>query len=287
MLNQYLKESENGKYITVQHPDLPAFNMIKVEDGSFIMGDDNSKNEREKPAHNVELSTFYMAEFPVTQELYDAVFAKNVKNQQLYKELRVNPSRFKGKRRPVESINWYESVLFCQKINDILELPQPISGTKDNEILDLKTSGFRLPTEAEWEYAAGGSNYENKNNNNSQPAKTQFSGSDNLDEVGFYRDNNDYETRPVGLKLPNELGLFDMSGNVWEWCWDWYDSEFYKNSKNPNPVNIKKGNYRVLRGGSWLSGAIGSRIAIRDGSTPADRWNSRGFRLVFSLQFTK
>ncbi len=229
--------SNNKKNMIVKLPSL-EFKLVKVQGGTFTMGEG-------KKAHKVELDTFYMAEFPVTQELYEAV-------------MKTNPSKFKGKRRPVETVNWYKSVEFCQKINEILELPQ---GSDDKAKLDLKTKGFRLPTEAEWEYAAGGGA-------RAEHTKQEYAGSNNLNIVGWYSKNANSETRPVGLKMPNKLGLYDMSGNVYEWCWDWSG----KDSK-----------YRVLRGGSWCNDATRSRIAFRNYDFPNFVWNDFGFRLVFSL----
>ena len=240
--NKHLVFSEDKSIITIKHPDLPEFRLIKVKGGEGIIEELHKKTL---------IADFYMAEYQVTQELYQAVTGKN-------------PSAFKGKRRPVEQVNWYDSVKFCQKLNTMLNLPQPVKGNDDKAELDVTKQGYRLPTEAEWEYAANGG----KMDTLQTKIKKQYAGSNHLHQVGWYYGNDDFETRPVGLKFPNQLGLYDMSGNVWEWCWDWYSYEK---------------NYRVLRGGSWDGGTDFSRVSHRIISTPDDEWYYFGFRLVLSF----
>ncbi len=187
-----------------------------------------------------------------------------------------NPSQFQGVNRPVETVSWFDAVKFCNTLN-----PNPICDEHYNFInpqgqntsLLTDVEGFRLPTEAEWEFAARGGKEFSEN-------RLKYAGSNDMDVVGWYDENNGYETKPVGLKLSNELGIFDMSGNVWEWCWDWYDDDFY-NKQGTNPVNFKKGSSRVLRGGSWSSYSHRSGIADRLRNDPSSYWRSRGFRVVF------
>ena len=128
---------------------------------------------------------------------------------------------------------------------------------------------FRLPTEAEWEYAARGG---------SKSKDYKYSGSNNIDDVAWYDGNSSYKTHEVGTKAPNELGLYDMSGNVWEWCSDWYGE--YSSSTQTNPTGPTSGSYRVLRGGSWDSYAEFCRVSYRSSYTPADRYSYNGLRLV-------
>jgi len=257
--NKYIQPQ--GENLIISHPKIPQYRMIKVKGGDGII---------EKLNKKTKLADFYMAEFQVTQELYQAVV--NASSTFKGKE---RASRFQGKRRPVENINWYESVEFCQELNKLLELPQPIKGSDDKAELDMIKPGFRLPTEAEWEYAArGGDNVrqtvETRRGVSLQKngVSQKYAGSNILIEVGWYGDNNLMETRAVGLKLPNPLGLYDMSGNVFEWCWDWYDND--KDS-------------RVLRGGSWYLSAVISRVAIRYVIAPGNRDYLIGLRLVFCL----
>lgn len=258
---------------------IPAFKLIYVEGGEFTMGDGKYDDD---PKHDVEVSSFFMAEHQLTQEIYKEVI-----------KAEKEPSRFKGVNHPVEQVSWIDAVAFCNALNkkiglgDICDTDYNFlnpEGKKTNNITEVV--GFRLPTEAEWEYAARGGHSSPPAGKRSGGGQFEYAGSNTLDDVGWYQKNNDYETKPVGLKFPNQLGLYDMSGNVWEWCWDWYDEDFYKNPNKKNPVNIKNGSSRVLRGGSWGNTADYCRMANRYDNTPDDRWYSNGFRLLLALQFT-
>jgi formylglycine-generating enzyme required for sulfatase activity len=219
--------------------DGTVFDLIFVDGGAFEMGDAKLK---EFP-HSVELSPFFMAKFPVTQALYAAIMKKN-------------PSHFKGENRPVERISWEETQEFILKLNEETQ----------------KT--YRLPTEAEWEFAAKGGNFSEN---------YLFSGSDKLKEVGWFEENSGSETHDVGQKYPNELGLFDMSGNVWEWCGDWYDENYYKNSPQKDPKGANSGSPRVVRGGSWGDSPLCCRSAYRGNFAPSNRGYTLGFRLARSF----
>ena len=175
---------------------LPDLEMLLVEGGTFEMGGaDQDAYDWEKPVHEVRVSSFYMSKYPVTQALWKAVMGEAT-----------NPSLFRGDKRPVESVLWEEVQEFIATLNK-----------KTNQ-------KYRLPTEAEWEYAAKGG-IKNKDIEN----YFLYSGSNKLKEVGWYRENSYMETKEVGLLRPNALGICDMSGNVWEWCQDWYGgSEYYQ-----------------------------------------------------------
>ena len=222
--------------------------MVRVPGGSFTMGSNDGESD-EKPPHSVSVSTFYIGETEVTQELWKDVMGDN-------------PSDFKkGDNYPVENVSWNDCQTFIKKLNE-------------------KTGkNFRLPTEAEWEFAARGG----------KSGGTKYSGSDNLAEVAWYGwwDDNDKNrtittqtTLPVAQKNPNSLGIYDMSGNVWEWCNDWYAFDYYKNSPSNNPQGPSSGSYRVLRGGSWGHGAIDCRVAFRSCYIPAFRNSIIGLRLA-------
>ena len=221
-----------------------AADMVYVEGGTFTMGATSEQGDdaydNEKPAHQVTLSSFYICIHEVTQEEWEAVMGSN-------------PLNWKGKRRPVENVSWEDCQTFISKLNSITG----------------KT--YRLPTEAEWEYAARGGNRSNG---------YKYSGSNTLDDVAWYRDNSGKKTHEWMTKWPNELGLYDMSGNVWEWCSDWYDGEYYAISPSNNPKGPSSGSNRVLRGGSWFSGARGCRVSYRGSGTPSGRNNYIGLRLV-------
>ncbi len=225
---------------------LPHHDMIFVKGGEFMMGDDESEFDSEKPAHRVRVNDFYMARYPVTQRLWEMVMGDT-------------PSRFEGDRRPVERITWNDAQAFIKKLNAFTQRQ------------------YRLPTEAEWEYAARGGRLSRGH---------QYSGSDKLKEVGWYSDNSHQETKPVGLKDANELDIYDMSGNVWEWVEDdWHGS--YKGAPEDESAWINAGNRgspRVLRGGGWTSYALYCRVAYRYSYGPDTRTDDVGFRLALSLQ---
>ena len=231
------------------------FKMIKVEGGTFSMGATSEQGsdayDDEKPVHSVTLSDYYIGETEVTQELWEAVMGSN-------------PSEFKGNnlsfftgnnQRPVESVSWNDCQEFIKKLNQ------------------LTGKEFRLPTEAEWEYAARGGKYSRG---------YKYSGSNNADEVAWYDSNSGSKTHPVKTKKDNELGLYDMSGNVWEWCNDWYGD--YQSYSQTNPTGPSRGERRVLRGGSWCYYCDWRdwrvRVSYRGDGTPDDRYRDSGLRLA-------
>ncbi len=216
-----------------------SFKMVGVEGGTFQMGS-NSDSYDEKPRHQVKLNSFSIGQTEVTQELWEAVMGSN-------------PSSFKGPKLPVEYVNWNDCQTFITKLNQ------------------LTGQQFRLPTEAEWEYAARGGN---------QSKGYTYSGSNNIDEVAWYDDNSGSNPHEVATKAPNELGLYDMSGNVWEWCQDWYGSDYYSSSPINNPTGPSSGSHRVIRGGSWYSNATLCRVANRNDCNPTYTNYYYGFRLA-------
>ena len=227
-----------------------SFKMVAVDGGTFQMGatsEQQNAEYNEKPVHSVTLSSYYIGETEVTQELWQAVMGSN-------------PSSFTGNsQRPVEEVSWHDCQTFVNKLNDLLVGQLP-AGRR-----------FRLPTEAEWEYAARGGN---------RSRGTQYSGSSSIGDVAWYDDNSGSITHPVKGKRPNELGLYDMTGNVWEWCEDYYDNYYYSNSPSANPQGPSSGSYRVLRGGSWCGNAQVCRVACRIGCNPDDRFHNFGLRLA-------
>ena len=228
-----------------------TFTMILVEGGTFEMGATAEQgvedpDENEYPVHVVNLSTFYICQTEVTQELWKAVMG-------------VNPSMIHGYvPLPVDCVKWD----MCQEFITAL-----------NEILDYQFE-IRMPTEAEWEYAARGGNCNNG---------YKYAGSNYLDTVAWFEETTEEEgTKPVKLKTPNELGLYDMSGNVWEWCHDWYDSSYYSNSPSNNPQGPSKGSYRVMRGGCWGSYEKYCRVSSRSYFDMESSYDRNGFRLCLS-----
>jgi len=235
--------------LTIQIPDGPSIELVYVQGGTFMMGNDDPKSsDREKPAHQVKLSDFYIGKFPVTQEQWQAVMENK-------------PSNFEGEKRPVEKVSWNDTQEFLTQLNQ------------------LTKKKFRLPTEAEWEFAARGGIY-------SQGYK--YVGSDRLKQVGWYDDNSDDQTHEVGQLLANELCIHDMSGNVWEWCRDWFDGDYYaechKKGVVENPQGPDTGAGRVLRGGSFFNSPVYCRSVSRFSSEPGHRYRFIGFRLVLPFQ---
>ncbi len=231
-----------------ENPKLPPFiqqiidNMIYVEGGSFNMGATSEQESEcrdfEKPVHEVQLNDFYIGRTPVTQQQWEAVMG-------------YNPSCFKGDNLPVEQVSWVDCHRFINKLNSL-------TGKK-----------FRLLTESEWEYAARGGT---KNNG------YKYAGGDAFDDVAWYKDNSDSKTHPVATKNANELGIYDMSGNVWEWCQDW--NGIYPSSPSLNPKGPTSGSYRVFRGGSWCSTPYDCRVSYRNAYAPTFTSNYLGFRLA-------
>ena len=216
------------------------YNMVWVDGGTFRMGatsEQGSEISDEKPVHSVTLSGYYIGKTEVTQALWKAVMGSN-------------PSRFKGDNMPVECVSWDDCQEFIRKLNS------------------LTSQNFRLPTEAEWEFACRGGN-------NSRGYK--YSGSNYIDNVAWYDGISGDKTHPVATKLPNELGIYDMSGNVWEWCSDWYGK--YSSGAQANPKGPYDGSYRVVRGGSWDDNAKGCRSSNRTCNSPGYHADYLGLRL--------
>lgn len=219
-----------------------SFTMIRVDGGTFTMGATSEQGsdavDREMPVHQVTLSPYYIGETEVTQALWDAVMGGN-------------PSNIKGSNRPVEKVSWNDCQEFIQKLNQ-------------------KTGrSFRLPTEAEWEYAARGGN---------KSRGYKYSGSNNIGDVAWYDKNSNGQTHDVKTKQANELGLYDMSGNVCEWCQDWFNS--YGNSSQKNPTGPSSGSERLGRGGGWHSFAGGCRVSRRGYGSPSLSGDDLGLRLA-------
>lgn len=240
-------------------------NFVFIEGGEYVMGGGGCNRDE---SYQAGLSNFWINKYPVTQAEYVEVVGKS------------NPSQFKNKdRNPVESISWKDAINYCNLLNK----KHGFSATYDTHghLLDVegqvttnigKVRGFRLPTEAEWEFAARGGK---------QSKGYEYSGSENVEEVAWFSGNSNGKTHPVGNLKPNELGLYDMSGNVWEWCYDWYGD--YPLLRIENPIGLKSGSNRVVRGGSWFYDARDCRTAPRYYNDPDYRSYNLGFRLVFVL----
>ena len=223
-----------------------TFTMVAVQGGTFTMGGTYEQTgdtyEDEEPTHKVTVDDFYIGKMEVTQALWIAVMGDN-------------PSFFRKDNCPVECVSWNDCQQFIKKLNQL-------SGKK-----------FRLPTEAEWEFAARGG---------VRSREYKYSGSFDVDKVGWCGRDWDNGTCPVGTKAPNELGLYDMSGNIYEWCSDWFGR--YRAEDQVNPKGAPSGTSRVLRGGSWFVEPRYARVSNRSGSEPDARFIHIGLRLAMSAQ---
>jgi formylglycine-generating enzyme required for sulfatase activity len=268
---------------TQKLPNGFTFDLLYVAGGRFEMGSDHEDAYNdEKPVHAVDVPSFYLGEFLGTQALWLAVIGGE------------NPALFQEENRPVEQVNWYDALVFCNALSmqcgyrptyfaDAAH-QQVFGHTTDGFVLlgededaevylkpDVK--GFRLPSEAEWEFAARGGN---------QSQGYLYAGGNDLDKVGWHNGNSHDETKAVGLKLPNELGFYDMSGNVYEWCEDqWHGNYDGAPTNGPAWVDLKQGTSRVFRGGGWFSNARFCRPTNRGYDPPTRRGRYVGFRVVF------
>ena len=230
--------------------DSVSFKMVTVEGGSFTMGATDEQGadayDWEKPVHEVTLSDYSIGQTEVTQELWIAVMGSN-------------PSYYVDPLHPVERVSWTDCQTFIARLNEL---------TGEN---------FRLPTEAEWEFAARGGNLS---------MGYKYSGGNDINAVGWYWGNipshysgtTGYGTQQEASLLPNELGLFDMTGNVWEWCQDWYGG--YSSDEQTDPAGPSWGSYRIFRGGSWSRSAESCRVSYRNFNYPSSSDDSMGLRLA-------
>lgn len=213
-----------------------TFTMLPIQGGSFMMG--SNEYDKEKPIHRVTVPDFYLCEHLLTQAVWQAIMDNN-------------PSSFKGKQNPVEQVSWIDAQAFIEKLN---------AWEKAHPNRNRPPGYYCMPSEAQWEYAARGGHLSQG---------FTYAGSNHLDEVGYYDRNSARQTRPVGQLYPNELGLYDMSGNAWEWCQDeWHDN--YKGAPTDGSAwqeqkDIKNKNiFRVVRGGSWNDSPSNCRVSFRN-----------------------
>ena len=220
--------------------DSLAANFVWVTGGKFMMGDYAGEAD-EKPAYEVVVDGFAISKYPVTQRQWTAIMGSS-------------PSEFKGcDQCPIDMVSWDDAQHFIETLNEL-------TGKK-----------YALPTEAEWEYAAKGG---------LKSQGLRYSGADNIEAVGWYTGNSGRHPHPVGEKTPNELGLYDMTGNVWEWCRDWYNKNYYELRESNNPTGPASGAARVRRGGSWFTQEVSCRTSSRNSVKQDYKDDSGGFRLV-------
>ena len=259
IINTILGLDKAGEGEEIYEVNGVKFKMINVQGGTFTMGataeQGSDARDTEKPAHQVTLSSYSIGQTEVTQALWRAVMGRNPS----YYQSSTDSDYGTNMQRPVEWVSWNDCQEFITKLNQ------------------LTGKQFRLPTEAEWEYAARGGN---------KSKGYKYSGSNTVGDVAWYWDNipsqssgtRGYGTQMVGSKAPNELGLYDMSGNVWEWCQDWYST--YSSDAQTNPTGSASGPNRVMRGGLWCADAKNCRVSRRDNNAPTFRSDSIGLRLA-------
>lgn len=257
----YFRIRAKSQYNVSLYSNTPSYNiaafeamLIFVEGGTFTMGSpQNVGGSDEYPPHSVTLSDFYIGKFEVTQKRWREVV--QWKQGSSISPLNPNPSYFNGDSLPVEQVSWNDIQTWLEYLNE-------------RDGLTNSPNKYRLPTEAEWEYVArGGKNWSNN---------FTYSGSNTIENVAWYSSNSGSSTKTVGTKSPNQLGIYDMSGNVWEWCNDWYGA--YSSSSQTNPTGPSTGSYRVLRGGSWYFSEYFCRVAVRYNITQDIWYNYYGFR---------
>ncbi len=212
--------------------------MLEIPRGEIELRDD-----RKKTKWLVEVKPFLIAKFPVTQEIYQLILQRD-------------PSSFKGPRRPVETVSWFDAVEFCNALSMKMELRPAYSIDSEGADIDENANGFRLPTESQWEYSC-----------RANSGKVRYA---EIDEIAWYQENSGQKTHEVGLKKANSWGIYDLLGNVWEWCEDLYDVNVY-------------GTYRVFRGGGWNDNERGCLASNRRRSHPTYKVDDLGFRIVMPL----
>jgi formylglycine-generating enzyme required for sulfatase activity len=253
----------------------PAAGMIFVDWGGFLMGSEYSSydNSLEKPLHMVTLSPFYINKFEVTQKEWFDVMGTTLQQQ---RDISNKSSDLcgEGDDFPMYYVNWYEAIEYCNKLSLKEELTPAYTINERDVKWDRKANGYRLPTEAEWEYAAGGGRILSGN----RRERYRYSGSNTVDDVAWYSSNSNSTTHEVGKKSPNTLGIYDMSGNVSEWCWDLYEN--YSSESQIDPQGASSGSYRVFRGGNWNNEAYNLSNTYRYRTSPYERNNNIGFRVV-------
>jgi len=236
--------------------------LVRIQGGTFTMGSPSNEPGRSsyEVQHQVTVSGFYMGKYEVTQKEYQAVMG-------------TNPSNFKGDNNPVEQVSWYEAIEYCNRLSQREGLRPAYTVNGTTVTWNKNTNGYRLPTEAEWEYACRAG------------TRTAYNNSASInDNTGWYGGNSGGKTHPVGQKPANAWGLYDMHGNVYEWCWDLYGS--YPSGARTDPEGERSGPGRVARGGGWDSHAMNLRSADRRYSIPSHLDNSLGFRIVRPLETT-
>ncbi len=252
--------------ITQKSAPVDTSKFILVEGGSYKMGTDKFVEAVENPPHDVTVKSFWLAKTEMTFEDYDK-FCLDTKRDTM------GSAGWGRGKQPAIYVSWNDAVAYCNWLSGKEKLSKCyLIDSTGVKYLDT-AKGYRLPTEAEWEFAARGGN---------KSKGTVYAGSDNINEVCWYNANSNGKTSAVAQKAPNELGLYDMNGNVWEWLWDFFDGNYYRKSPANNPEGPETGPYRVMRGGAFYNNSNYARVFTRQNSYVVFRQNSVGFRIARS-----
>lgn len=260
--------------------DLQEQQMVLVEGGLFTMGDTwEDGHEDEKPVHQVDVTDFYISRYEITFSEYDTFCIATGRSKP-------NSRNRERGTYPAYNVSWYDAVEYCNwrsKSDGLIPCynidkkhKDPNNKSRNDTLKWIVTwnpaaKGYRLPTEAEWEYVA---------RDGQLNSGYKFSGNNDMSEVAWYNETSDGRPQPVGRKKSNQLGIYDMTGNLYEWCWDWSDQDYYQSSPLKNPKGPDSGKYRVVRGGTWQNNADYCRVTIRDGYLPTTKAEYGGFRIV-------
>lgn len=252
----FLKLVESGEVLDsvfIKISAVPFFDVIEVPAGKFIRGSLTS-SVNEQPAREITISKpFYISKYEVSQRLFEAVTGNN-------------PSNVVSLELPVGKVTWVEAAIFCNELSKIHSLDEVYIITGVDAVMNINKNGWRLPTEAEWEYACRAG------------TTGDYAGNGILDDMGWYGYNSGLKMHPPARKLPNDFGIYDMHGNVWEWCWDFFSSNYYAVSPDTDPIGPEKGERRIMRGGSWNDGMNFARSSNR--TIPLQDIGNVGIRLV-------
>lgn len=245
-------EDQISEPISTEFYKYPNIPVVEIPSGSFIIGTDKGTSDERPPKEIVISKPFLMSVFEISQFTWKSISEPN--------------TYFKNSRtKPVSNISWIEAIEFCNKLSLLWELTPAYEINGDEVIFDTEANGWRLPTEAEWEYAA-------KANTNDD-----FYGEENPNKIAWFIENSGMNIQPSGLLLPNNFGLYDMLGNLEEWCWDYYSANSYNNIESTDPIGVERADFRVSRGGSFSSGAANVRTNSRNGD---NKLTDKGFRIV-------
>lgn len=256
--------AQKGKAVVAKRAPIDTAKFVLVDGGTYKMGTNEPVEVCESPAHDVTVRSFYIGRTEVTFVDYDKYCLESKRDT-------VTARGFGRGKKPAITVSWNDAVAYCNWLSGKENLSKCYRiDSIGVRYLDT-AKGYRLPTEAEWEFAARGGN---------KSKETQYAGSTDLNETSWYKINSNNGTMPAAQLKPNELGLYDMTGNVWEWVWDFYSDTYYKVSPTDNPKGPETGAYRVMRGGAFYNFANYTRVYTRQNSYPNFMQNSVGFRIA-------